>query len=234
MAIPPPMVPAPITAALRSGSGCTCGGRSGMRRASRSAKKTCISAERCGLSRHSRKYSRSRAMASGGASVQAASMLSMIRHGASWPRAGAASLRRNSANSCGSTLRTCASSSAARRSGRRSAAAWRAYAIASAGRSSASASMRPSASARSAGICAPLVMRLERRRGSREAREALRAAGAGDQSELHLRQPDAGVAPREPPVTAERQLEAAAECDAFDGRHERLPEWPPCTPAPRG
>ena len=63
---------------------------------------------------------------------------------------------------------------------------------------------------------------LERGFGAREAREAHRAARAGDQSELHLRKADAAVARGEPPVTRERQLQTPAEGDPLDRRHDGL------------
>ncbi len=104
---------------LRTGSGCSSAAvrESGAPRARQRTRAPAPRAARC---RGTRESTRARAAsASCGGSVQAASMLSMIRHGASWPRAFAASLRRNSANNCGSTPRTCSSSSLARRSGRR-------------------------------------------------------------------------------------------------------------------
>ena len=158
MAMPAPMVPAPITAARRIGSALTCAPRPGILRASRSAKKTCTSARRCGLSRHSMKYPRSRANAASFGSVQAASMLSTILQGASCPRALGSSRRRNAANSSGLTSRMRSVRSLAIRSGRRSPAARRASASAPASAGSASSSTSPSSSAREALRWAPEVM----------------------------------------------------------------------------
>jgi hypothetical protein len=53
MAMPLPMVPAPITAAERIAAGFTSAGRPGIFAAVRSAENTYVSAARCGLTLHS-------------------------------------------------------------------------------------------------------------------------------------------------------------------------------------
>ena len=69
-----------------------------------------------------------------------------------------------------------------------------------------------------------LEQHLQRVAGLHQARDALRAAGAGKQPDLDLGQADAGrVGVRHDAVMAgERQLEGAAEADAVDRRGERL------------
>ncbi len=124
IAMPPPMVPAPITAARRIGSVGVSAAMPGILRASRSAKNTCTSASHCGLSRHSTNAARSRLQRLLlRRSVAAASMQSMTFQGASCPRAFGAIFCRKAANSSG--LRFCRRSvrSLARGSGRCCAAA---------------------------------------------------------------------------------------------------------------
>ncbi len=81
----------------------------------------------------------------------------------------------------------------------------------------------------------PVVERLARRRSGRlprssssafstptSARQSLRAARPGKQSELHLRQPEFGRLHRHPVVARERDLETAAERGAVNRRDHRL------------
>ncbi len=60
--------------------------------------------------------------------------------------------------------------------------------------------------------------------GRHEAGHALRAAGAGKQAHLDLRQPHAGsvVIGQHPVVAAQRQFERPAEAEPVDGRDPRL------------
>ena len=80
---------------------------------------------------------------------------------------------------------------------------------------------------------AVLLQLLDRRRGAGEdelerpfrpdeARQALRAAGAGQETELDLGQADAGAGRRDAVMAAERELEAAAERRAVQRRDDRL------------
>ena len=69
-----------------------------------------------------------------------------------------------------------------------------------------------------------LEQHLQRVARLHQARHALRAAGAGEQPDLHLGQADAGgiVIRQHAEMAGERQLEGAAEADAVHGRRERL------------
>ena len=82
IAIPPPIVPAPITAAVPIGRVGVSRGTSGIFVASRSAKKAWIWALAWGEARHSRKSSRSRRSPSAKGSVTAARTASMHLNGA--------------------------------------------------------------------------------------------------------------------------------------------------------
>ena len=64
----------------------------------------------------------------------------------------------------------------------------------------------------------------QRLRDTDQPRQPLRATGAGEQADLHLREADAGLrlVGKNPVVTGERQLEAGAECHAVDRRRERF------------
>ena len=64
--------------------------------------------------------------------------------------------------------------------------------------------------------------RLERRLDADHPRQPLGAAGTRQQTELDLRQTEAGAAVADPVVAAERQFQAAAEGGAVDRRHHRL------------
>ncbi len=64
--------------------------------------------------------------------------------------------------------------------------------------------------------------RLERRFRADQARQALRAAGAGDQAELDFRQADFCARDRDPIMRDQRDLEAAAERRAVDRRDDGL------------
>ena len=195
--------------------------------APRARRRTRAPAPRAAGCRGTRESTRARArMACVGASVQAASMLSMIRHGASWPRALALSLRRNVGEQLridiADAARRAQLATAQRPAARRPPGAH--TQCASAGRSSASASMRPSSSARAAGICAPLVIASSAAAGPARRVKRCVPPAPGISPSFTSGSPTLRVAPREPPVTGERQLEAAAECHALDGRHERLAE----------
>src|SRR6266545_547780 len=80
----------------------------------------------------------------------------------------------------------------------------------------------------SLGLPRPQARRLDdvtgRARLADEPRQPLRAAGAGDDPERRLRLADARapVLDHDPEVTAQRQLAAAAERVAVDGRDDRL------------
>ncbi len=63
---------------------------------------------------------------------------------------------------------------------------------------------------------------LERLLGANQARQALRAAGAGQQAELDLGQPDAGAGDGNPEMAGERQLEAAPQCRPVQCGDHRL------------
>ena len=63
---------------------------------------------------------------------------------------------------------------------------------------------------------------LQRLLRSDQARQALRAAGAGQEAELDLGQADARRRGSDPEMAGERQLEAAAERGAVQGRDDRL------------
>jgi hypothetical protein len=63
---------------------------------------------------------------------------------------------------------------------------------------------------------------VERRLRPEQARQALRAAGAGQDAELHFRQRDLRAGHGDAVVAAERQLEAAAHAGAADGGDDRL------------
>ncbi len=62
---------------------------------------------------------------------------------------------------------------------------------------------------------------LQRARFADDPGQALRAAVTGNQAELDLRQSQLCVRCRDPECTGERQLEAAAECEAVDDRNRR-------------
>ena len=63
---------------------------------------------------------------------------------------------------------------------------------------------------------------VERRFEADEPRETLRAAGAGNQAELHFRKSDLRVGPRHPVVAAEREFESSAHAGAADRGDHRL------------
>ena len=66
---------------------------------------------------------------------------------------------------------------------------------------------------------------VERSLDAGDARQALRATRPGQQAELDLGQCDLRIGRRDPEVTAERELEAAAHADASDRRDHRLPAF---------
>ena len=82
MAMPPPMVPAPITAAERMGRVGVSSGTSGILEAARSAKKAWRSARDSGVWTSARKASRSQASPSSKGFVAATSIASTQRAGA--------------------------------------------------------------------------------------------------------------------------------------------------------
>src|SRR5690606_8573817 len=63
---------------------------------------------------------------------------------------------------------------------------------------------------------------VERNLRSDEARQALRAATAGQQAERDLRQADLSALQRDAIMAAERIFQTAAEGEAVDGRDDRL------------
>mmetsp|Transcript_21061 Transcript_21061/g.81577 ORF Transcript_21061/g.81577 Transcript_21061/m.81577 type:complete len:639 (-) Transcript_21061:1062-2978(-) len=63
---------------------------------------------------------------------------------------------------------------------------------------------------------------VQRRRHAQRARQALRAAGTGQQAQLHFRQRDLGARLRHAVMAAQAQLQATAHADAADGRDHRL------------
>jgi hypothetical protein len=74
-------------------------------------------------------------------------------------------------------------------------------------------------------MLAALQHQRQRLLGADEPRQALGAAGAGQQSEPRLRQAEldvAGIVGRDPVVTGQTELEAAAERGSVDGRGDRL------------
>ena len=87
-------------------------------------------------------------------------------------------------------------------------------------------STRPSLSAFLALTVLPARMRSSAVGDADEARQPLRAAGAGDEAELHLGQAELRlrVVGGDAVVAGERPLEAAAQAGAVDGGHHRLRE----------
>src|SRR5690349_25034798 len=63
---------------------------------------------------------------------------------------------------------------------------------------------------------------VERTLDADRAWQPLRAARAGQQPELHLRQRDLRIASCDAKVASERELESAAHADASDGGNDRL------------
>ena len=63
---------------------------------------------------------------------------------------------------------------------------------------------------------------VERRLRADQARQPLRAAGAGEDADQHLGQPDLGARHRDPVMAGERGFETAAERIAVDRRDHRL------------
>ncbi len=161
IAMPPPIVPPPITAACAIGRGRVPSGMPGTLAASRSAKKTWRCAFDWSPATSLRKSSLSRRRPSSNGSVKALRTASTQAAGASRPR----SLRVNAAaaasNAPGSARAgaSLSSRSRTRRNGRFSARTRRAKTIASVVRSpSAIASRTPSASASAAGIGSPVTI----------------------------------------------------------------------------
>ena len=83
-------------------------------------------------------------------------------------------------------------------------------------------SIRPFLSASEAEIGSPPTIILTASSGPDRARQALRAAGARQQAELHLGQAQPRFLDRDAEMTGERDLEAAAERRAVDRGHDRL------------
>ncbi len=157
MAMPPPMVPPPITAAVRISRASVPSGRSGMRATSRSPKKAWRSARDCGELRSSRNISRSRFAASSNGRCSASCNASAAFTGATRPRAFFAMSASAFSSVPASPART--GRSRVRRGGRPSATMRRAKAIAPLRKSpSTISSMAPSASAFVAGTGLPPVI----------------------------------------------------------------------------
>ncbi len=158
IAMPPPMVPAPITAAVRMGRVGVSSGTSGIFEAARSARNTCRSAFDSGEPTSSRKSCRSIATPSSNGLTDAATASTHLS-GAGYPFATAATpLRANWMNASGSGWETRRSrkSGSGRRDDTRPAKAT-APAVRSPSNSS---SKRPVFASFSAGIDAPETIRL--------------------------------------------------------------------------
>ena len=160
MAIPPPIVPAPMTPTLPTARGLVSLGMSPTLAAARSAKKMCRWAADCWLVSTWRNNSCSLASPSSNGKVQAASTQSMQRCGASKPRRSSAARLRAAEKMAGSTPVTLSVRSRIFLSGAPSATRVRAKASARSRKlpSSTSSSITPTACASPAGNGTPLVM----------------------------------------------------------------------------
>ena len=78
-----------------------------------------------------------------------------------------------------------------------------------------------SAPPRAASSIRPVRISSFARASADDARQPLRAAGAGDDGQPHLRQPQPGALRRDPQVAAQRELQAAAKRVALDRRDRR-------------
>ena len=229
MAMPPPMVPAPMTPPLRTSRGFTPAGMSGTFWASRSAKKMWRWARDSSLVRSSMNSSSSRAWPSpNGLSKLLRTDFDAGRDRAQPPRA----LRRGVSRA-----------GEARRVGARGGEP--VLAVAHAGERALLGDDLAGEGDRLLDDVAGddrvddavLLQLLDRRRVAGEdelerpfrpdePRQALRAAGAGQEPELDLGQADAGARRRDAVMAAERELEAAAERRAVQRGDDRLAASP--------
>ena len=230
MAMPPPIVPAPMTPTLRIGSASACrparpgSSRPRARRrrrgaAPRTARRSMQLHEQLALDARGPR----RTAGSTAASIAAGCMLP----GASKPRNLRAFSLRKSAKISGlpRAASTLSCRSRTRRSGR-SSSTTRAREGDRARRAACPRSTSSSTSPTSAPLCAGPARReviiVERRSDADQARQALRAAGARQQAELHFGQADLGRGHRDAVVAAQRHLEPAAERRAVDRGDHRL------------
>ena len=218
--MPPPIVPAPITAARRISEGCVPA-RPGILDTARSAKKAWISALDCVECRHSRNSSASCAHPSSKGRRVAASTASMAASGAVWPRFDFCACRRAAAKIAGSAVaqfgvapagpgRLVAGDFAGKRDSARQQVALDDPVHDARGERLVGAD-RFAESAHLDGLGNP-----------RQARQSLRARCPGNDAELHLRLPHLRSTCHHAIVPGHRDFQAAAEGLTVDRHDHRL------------